>query len=133
MAIKKIKSLDGAGEVVRDDLIMTNAEAGVVGKAYVVTSGKLTAAATDVRPQYIGRKTTAAATPGVATEVTYVRNDDLFECPYTTSGSGVPVVGTKTYDLNSTLTGVDADTATGGLTEIVSVNTTDATCVIKFN
>ena len=120
--IRRVGSLDGAAEIVRNDLYLTNAEALVEGAAYVVTTGRLTLGGTAVKPQYLGRTAITGGTDVLA-EVAYMREDDIFEIDYTGTA---PVVGVKTYELDATGLLIDGD-ATSGKWEILTIDTTAET------
>lgn len=124
-------TLDGAGTVLKNDILMTNDEAGAKGEAVVVTSGKYTKAAANVKPQYILVRTTAAGT-NVANEAVPVRDDQVYLADYVTASTGVPVAGTKGFRIDATGLNVDADQASGGKVEIISVDTTKKKCRVKF-
>ena len=126
---RKVGTLDGAGEIVRNDLYLTDSEALVEGAMYVVTTGRLTLAAGTVKPQYIGRTAIVSGTDVLA-EVAYVREDDIFEADYE---STAPVVGTKVYQMDATGLLVAGGSATGGKVEILTTDTTAVKCRVKFN
>lgn len=120
---------DGAGTVVENSVLMTDSEAGAVGEAMVVTSGRLTKAAATVTPQYILKKKTTAGTD-VATEYIKVREDQVFLADYTGTA---PTVGVKTYRIDSTGLLVDGAQNSGGKVIILSVDTTKTKCRISFD
>ena len=119
---------DGAGTIVENTLLMTDAEAGARGEAMVAASGKLTKCGATAIPQYVLNKTTAAGT-SVAQEYISVREDQIFLADYTGTA---PVVGTKGYQIDATGLLVNGALSTGGQVEIVSVDTTKSKCRVKF-
>ena len=85
-------------------------------------------AGTGVKPQYYGL-TSATAGTDVATVVGPIRNNDVFTVGYT----GIaPVVGVKTYETDATGLLVDGG-ATSGKIEILTVDTTETECTVKYN
>lgn len=129
MAFKLESTLDGAGTILEDAIMMTDLEAGADGEAMVITSGRLTKAGATVKPQAILAQTTTAGT-SVSTSYVRVRDDQVFKVGYT---GAAPTVGIKVYRLDSTGLLVDGDQNSGGKVEILSVDTTTTTCRVKFN
>lgn len=129
MAFILESTLDGAGTIIEDSILMTDSEAGTAGEAMVITSGKLTKAAATVKPQAVLAQTTTAGT-SKATSYIRVRNDQVFLADYTGTA---PVVGVKTYRIDTTGLLVDGAQASGGKVEILSVDTTKTKCRVKFN
>jgi len=119
---------DGAGTVVKQ-AYMTDSEAGSKGEAVVFSSGRLTKVAATGVPQGILIKDTEAGTD-VETEYIPVRRDQVYLADY---AGADPTVGVKTYAFDSTGLKVDGDTATDGCIEIVSVDTVNKKCRVKFN
>lgn len=129
MAFILESTFDGAGTIIQDTVLMTDSEAGTTGEAMVITSGRLTKAAATVKPQVILAQTTTAGTDK-ATSYVRVRDDQVFLADYTGTA---PVVGVKTYRIDSTGLLVDGAQNAGGKVEILSVDTTKTKCRVKFN
>lgn len=121
-------TFDGAGTIV-EKAYMTDSEAGSAGEAVVFSSGRLTKVATTGKPQGILIKDTDAGTD-VETEYIPVRRDQVFIADYT---GAIPTVGVKTYAFDATGLKVDGNTATGGCIEILSVDTANSKCRVRFD
>ncbi len=133
--IKLESTLDGAGTIVENDILMTDSEAGAVGEAVVATSGRLTKAAATVAPTFILTKKTTAGT-NVATEYVRVREDQVFTADITGTAGAAAVaaaIGSKAVRIDSNGTGIDSDQLTGGKVIIMSVDTAKSKARIKFD
>lgn len=126
MAFKLESTYDGAGTIVETGPI-TDAEAGAVGEVMKWASGKLTKAGVDDPPQAVLSKKTAAGT-GVETEYVRVRRDQVWLADYTGTD---PVVGTL-YGFDATGLLIDGDNSSGGEALIISADTANDKCRVKF-
>lgn len=111
-------TFDGAGTII-ETALMTDSEAGAVGKVMKFVSGKLTAAGADDTPEAILIKKTAAGT-GVTTEFIRVRRDQVWLADYTGTA---PAVGTV-YGLDATGLLIDTSNTDGGDWKVISVDGT---------
>lgn len=127
--IKPVKSLDGAGFLQEDLLMMKDSEAGVAGEAVVVTSGRLTKAGATVKPDYILAMDTAAGT-NVKTLYYPVRDDVTYEADIT--GTGTVTAGLTTGTLDTAGTGLAAGTQTGGVIKVLWSDNTKKKAHIRF-
>lgn len=129
MAFRLESTDDGAGTLIESAILMTDSEAGVDGEAVVVTTGRLTKAGAAVAPTHILAQDSVAGTD-VATSYIPVRRDQRFLADYTGTA---PVVGTRVYQMDSTGLLVNGASATGGKIEILSVDTTNTQCRVRFD
>lgn len=120
---------DGAGTLIESAILMTNAEAGADGEAVVVTTGRITKAAATAAPTHILAQNSIAGTD-VETSYVPVRRDQRFLADYTGTA---PVVGTRVYQMDATGLLVNGASATGGKVEILSVDTANLTCRVRFD
>ena len=124
---------DGAGTIVRNDILMTDSEAGTYGEGVVATSGRLTKVAATAAPQMILHKTTASGTD-VATEYIDVRRDQIWLVDISGTASLVAAaIGAKVVRLDSTGLKIDASNLTGGKCEIISVDTVTSKARVRFD
>lgn len=125
---------DGAGTIVRNDILMTDSEAGLYGEGVVATSGRLTKVAATAAPQMILKKATAAST-NVATEYVDVRRDQIWLADITNGAASLvaAVIGSKAVRVDAAGTGIDAGALTGGACEIISVDTVTSKARVRFN
>jgi hypothetical protein len=123
------KTLDGAGTIIEDRLLMTNDEAGIRGEAVKVVAGRLTKCAVGDSPEFVLIKNTAAGTD-VKTEYIRVRKDQIFIIDI--DGATAIVVGTQTYKLDATGAKLDSANATGGLVKVISVDTVKKIARVQF-
>ena len=120
---------DGAGTVV-EVLPLTNGEAAAVGETLKFSSGKATMASTTTKPAYIGIQKVAGGT-NKTVEAIAVRADQVWVADYASATTNVPAVGGK-YAMDADSVKVDADTTTNGLVTIISVDTANKKCRVKF-
>jgi len=127
MAFRLESTYDGAGTIV-ETVNLTDSEAASVGEAMVFAAGKVTKCATTAAPQAIAIEAVTAGTNNDV-DVILVRRDQVFLADYI----GIaPVVGTKSYVMDPTGLLVNGST-TGGKVEIVSVDTANTKCRVKFD
>lgn len=126
MAFKLESTYDGAGTVVETGPITDN-EAGAVGEVMKWNSGKLTKCGADDPPAAVLIKKTDAGT-GVETEFVRVRRDQVWLADYTGND---PVVGAL-YGFDATGLLIDGGNTSGGEALIISVDTANDTCRVKF-
>ena len=125
---------DGAGTIIENALLMTNAEAGAAGEATTITSQRLTKTAIASSPDVILIKTTAAGT-NIATEYIRVRHSNQIFVADVTGTIANLAVGLKDVKLDVTGANIDAGTVsvtTGGKIEILSIDTSKSKARIKF-
>lgn len=126
-------SLDGAGTIISDRILMTNSEAVTNGEALVATAGRLTKCGATAVPQFISSQTKAA---GTDSQISYipVRRDQTFLADISGSAATLAgVIGSKTVSISSDGLKVDAAALTGGCCEIVSVDISKNKARIRFN
>lgn len=126
-------SQTGAGTIITDQILVTDAEAVSVGEALVATSGRLTKCGATGIPQFIAAQSTVAGTDK-RIDYIVVRKDQTYLADITGTVSLVAAaVGTKTACLDATGLKVDAAALTGGNVEIVSVDVPKAKARVRFN
>jgi len=125
---------DGAATIVRNEIPMTDSEAGLYGEGVVATTAALTKVAATAAPQFILKKATAAGT-GVATEYVAVRRDQIWLADITNGAASLvaAVIGNKVIRVNAAGTGIDAGALTGGKCEIISVDTVTSKARVRFD
>jgi hypothetical protein len=126
-------SLDGAGTIITNQILVKNTEAVANGEALVAASGRLTKCTATGVPQFVAAQTVAAGTDKqidyivVRREQTYLA--DISGSAATLAGA----VGTKTACITADGLAVDAAALTGGNVEVVSVDTVKNKARVRFN
>jgi hypothetical protein len=130
MAIKRIGSLYGNfRSKFLDNFYLTNAEAQVEGRAYTLTSNRLTKSGGTGRVMAIGAKNITAGTD-VKGYVEAVLDGDILKCDYTGTPDVGFVVGCQTACLDANGDNVDAANITGGHLTILSIDTVNKKVVV---
>lgn len=107
------------------DVYMTDSEAGTVGKAYKLSSGRWTEATGTDRIYAICYKATSAGT-NVLGYMELVKPGDIIEADYTGTPNAAFIPGCETATLgNATGASVDSSDVTGGHLAVLSVDTTN--------
>lgn len=128
-------TFDGAGTIVENAILMTDAEAGAAGEMVTVSgTGKLTKAAVTALPNAFLIKTTAAGT-SVATEYVRVRTEEqIFLADFVNTAANL-YVGAKGVCLDATGLNVDAGVGaitSGGKIEILWFDSVKKKARVRF-
>jgi hypothetical protein len=128
---KLVSTYDGAGTIY-DTFKVTAEEAIADGETLKFGSGRVTKASAADVVRAVAVQAVAASASGVYPDgdCILVREDQVWEAPYTTANTGVPAPG-GAYRIASDGLSVDADNANGKFL-VISVDTTAATCKGRF-
>lgn len=122
--------LAGPEPVIRE-FYLTDSEAATFGKAYVFSSGRLTAVGTTAAPAAIALETVAAGTD-VKCTVLLVAPGMLFEAD--ASGTyAATMVGTTTVTFKTGVASVDLDTLSGGKITVLGPGSSSSKVVCTFS
>lgn len=126
-------SLTGAATVVDNRILVKDAEAISKGEALVAAAGRLTKCGATAAPQFIALQ---SSTAGTNKQIDYmvVRKDQTFLADIAGTASLVAAVtGAKVVSMDATGLKVDSAALIGGAIEIVSVDTANSKCRVRFN